>query len=388
MQVAALEQLVQHHGRAAHVVHVACQVLTAGAQVGNQGGAGKDLGHIVQMELDAGFVRNGRNVQRGVGGAAGGRDHGTGVLQGFARHDVARERRIAHHGFHQLLAGAAQQRCAFAEDGGHHAGADRRQAQRFRHHAHGVGGELAGTGAGGGQAGAADGVQLIVRGFTGQHLANGLVGVDHIEVAPVDAGCLPGQGRAAVHKHAGHIAAHHAHHQTGQVLVAGADAEDAVPLVAAHRGLHAVGNQFARNEREAHAGMRHGQAIRHRDHRALVRCAAGGVDAGLGVLRLFAQIQVARAHLATGVEDADVGPRNVLFVLAQRVQKAARGGADGAFDERGGAEFAGWLVVAHGVGIASAGIEMQAVVHLDDFARHAGCTFGQEAGQRGDLLRL
>ena len=132
---------------------------------------------------------------------------------------------------------------------------------------------------------------------------------------------LPRQRRAAMHEHAGHVAADHAHHQARQVLVAGADTEDAIPLVAAHRGFHAVGNQLARDERKAHARMRHGQPVAHRHHRAFVRRAAARVDAHLGVLRLVLQVEVAGAHLAPGMKHADVRARDVVVVLPQRVQE-------------------------------------------------------------------
>jgi hypothetical protein len=154
MQKAAAQQLAQDHLRAADVVHVARQVFAAGAQVADQRRAGKYFGYIVQMESDAGLVRNGGDVQRGVGGTTGGRHDGAGVLQRLARDDVARQGSLAHHRRHQRLGRAAHQRRTFAEHRRHHAGANRRQANGLGHHAHGVGGELARAGASCGQAGA------------------------------------------------------------------------------------------------------------------------------------------------------------------------------------------------------------------------------------------
>jgi hypothetical protein len=342
VQVALLQQLAQDHAGAADVVHVARQVFATGLEVGDQRGAREHGGHVVEVEgwMPASCAMAGMcsaalvepPVAETTAQAFSSAWRVTMSRGSGASPMTAAIKRLARF---------AQQRRALAEHGRHHAGADRRQAQRLADHAHGVGGELARAGARRGQAGARHGVEFIQRRVAGEHPADGLVGVDHVEVGTVRPRALAGQGRAAVHEHAGHIAAHHAHHQAGQVFVAGAHAEDAVPLVAAHRGLHTVGNQLAGDQREAHARVRHGQPVAHRHHRAFVRRAAGGVDAGLGVLGLLAQVQVAGAHLAAGVEHADVGTGDVFVVLPQRVQEAAGAGAQRAIVDRGRTETAG-----------------------------------------------
>jgi hypothetical protein len=131
----------------------------------------------------------------------------------------------------------------------------------------------------------------------------------------------------AVQEDRRHVATHHAHHQARHVLVAAADAENAVPLVAAHGGLDAVGDQLARDEREAHARMRDRQAVGHRHHRTFMRRAAAGIDAGLRMLGLLLQVAVARAHFAAGVDHADVRACDVVVVFAERAQEGARGRA-------------------------------------------------------------
>jgi hypothetical protein len=88
-------------------------------------------------------------------------------------------------------------------------------------------------------------------------------------------------------------------------------------------GLDAVGDQLARDQRKAHARW---AIVRPSDTETTGHScghAAGRVDAGLGVLRLVAQVQVARAHLAAGVEHADVRARQLVVVLAQAQQEAA-----------------------------------------------------------------
>ena len=50
----------------------------------------EDLGDVEKVEFDAAFVSDGRQMQGGVGRAAGGGDHRGGILQRLAGDDVAR----------------------------------------------------------------------------------------------------------------------------------------------------------------------------------------------------------------------------------------------------------------------------------------------------------
>ena len=104
--------------------------------------------------------------------------------------------------------------------------------------------------------------------------------------------------------------------------------------------LHAVGNELTAHERVAHAGVGHAQPVAHAHHRTLVRHAAVGVDAGFGVQRLLAQCQVARTHLAAGMEHAHMRPANLVVVLTERLQKRIRGRAEQAIVDGGGTELA------------------------------------------------
>ena len=81
MQRARLEQCAHHDAGAAHVVEVAREKAAARLQVGNERRAGEHRGHVVQVKANAGLVRDGRQMQRGVGGAAGGRHHRARILE-------------------------------------------------------------------------------------------------------------------------------------------------------------------------------------------------------------------------------------------------------------------------------------------------------------------
>ena len=195
-----------------------------------------------------------------------------------------------------------------------------------------------------------------------------------------------------MHKHAGHIAAHHGHHQAGQVFVAGANGKNSIPLVTTHRGFHAVSNQFTRNQRKAHARMGHGQTVADRDHRALMRHATTGINAGFGVLGLIAQIHVARAHLPAGMKHADVRAGNLFLILAQTMEKTARTGAQSAAMHGGRAK--GNVCVGGGFGRCAVGAVIEGVSGFAGISHSIQSKLkqlalqlaGTQAGQAAELL--
>ena len=64
----------------------------AGLHVGDERRAPRDACEVVEREADAGLVRDGRDVQPGIGGAAGGGDGSAGVFQALLCHQLARQR--------------------------------------------------------------------------------------------------------------------------------------------------------------------------------------------------------------------------------------------------------------------------------------------------------
>jgi hypothetical protein len=287
-------------------------------------------------------VRDGRNVQRDVGGAAGGGDGGGGVLQAPPRDQVARQRAALGQHLHHAAAGAARQRMALAVDRRHGRRPEEGQAQRLGHHAHGVGGELARARAHGHGAAALDGVQLLQRDGAGLVAAHALDGAQHGLLLAV--GRLPWQHGAAVDEDRGHVQPHHGHQRAGQRLVAAAEADQGVVGVAAHGDFHAVGDELARDQAHAHAVVVHRRAVGHRDgvhhHRhaaAFGHAQARAVDLGperLGTGRV----------VAGGADEGDHGLAQVLVVETGGAQEGAVRGAGHAFGDHAGASF-----VQHGV---------------------------------------
>ena len=87
-ELAALEQAFGEETRAAGVLVVLGGVLAAGGEVADEGRALGDAVEVFHGERDVELVRDGDEVQDGVGGAAGGGDGGDGVLDGLAGDDL------------------------------------------------------------------------------------------------------------------------------------------------------------------------------------------------------------------------------------------------------------------------------------------------------------
>ena len=82
VQVAAVEQrLAARRSDAADVVQVLGEIAPARLQIGDQRRAREHRGDVVEREADAGLVRDGRQMQGGIGRAAGRRHDGAGILE-------------------------------------------------------------------------------------------------------------------------------------------------------------------------------------------------------------------------------------------------------------------------------------------------------------------
>src|SRR3546814_18507642 len=75
---------------AAHVEQVLGDIAPAGLEVGDIGRLAEDLAHVHQVEVDPRLGRDRRQVQAGIGRAAGPRADGGGVLERLAGDDFAR----------------------------------------------------------------------------------------------------------------------------------------------------------------------------------------------------------------------------------------------------------------------------------------------------------
>ena len=309
MEIAAVEQRLHQDGNAADLEQVLGDVAPAGLQVGDIGGALEHFGDVVQIELDPALMRDGRQVQAGIGRTAGGGDDHAGVFQRLAGDDVARTD-VALDQLHHGAAGRFGIGVA-ALIGSRSAGrTGQRQAHRFGDAGHRVGGELAAAGSGRRTGDAFQLVQVLAA-----HLA-GAVGADrleHVLNGDVPALVPAGQDRAAIHEDAGHVEADHRHHHAGQRLVAAGQTDQTVVAVAAHRHFDRIGDHFAADQRRLHAGMAHGDAVGDGDGGELARRAATGLDAHLDGLGLAVERDIAGSRLVPAGRDADEGLRDLFL---------------------------------------------------------------------------
>ena len=296
-----VEQRLHHQRNAAGLEQVLGDIAPAGLQVGDVGRALEDFGDVEQVEVDSALVRDGRQMQRRVGGAAGGRHHRRGVFERLASDDVARAD-LPRDQFHDHLARRGAEAVAQIIRGRRAGGVRQGEADRLRHRRHRVGGELRAAGA---RRRAGDLLQLfqVLVGHRADRVFS-----DRLEhVLDGDGLALEGAGqdRAAVDEDRRHVEAAHGHHHAGQGLVAARQADERVVGVTAHRQLDRVGDHLARRQRRLHALVAHGDAVRHRDGAEFARGAPRRRDAFLDGLSLPHQRDVARRGLVPAGRDAD-----------------------------------------------------------------------------------
>ena len=111
--------------------------------------------------------------------------------------------------------------------------------------------------------------------------------------------------RAAVDVDAGHVHPRDRHHAARHVLVAAADHQHAVHPLAVDRGLDAVGDHFARDQRILHAFGAHADAVGDRRHAEDLRHRARFAQRDMARVGERLEPGVARIHRRVAVRDAD-----------------------------------------------------------------------------------
>ncbi len=277
MQEAAVEQGLQHHRHAADLVHVLGEIAAAGFQVGDERRALEHGGDVEDIERNARFVRHRRQMQSGVGRAAGRGDDGSRVLQGLAGDDIARSQPACEE-IHHRLAGQFREPVARLVRRRRAGRAGQRQADRFGDVGHAVGRVLAATGTGRRAGHRFELGQVSVADRSGAVRADCL---EDVEDRDVPAAKAPGQDRPTVKKDRRHVEPQHGHHQARQCLVTPGHPDQRVVAVPAHRQFDRIGDG----------------------------------------LRLTPERDVARGRLVPGGDDADEGLGDVARRQPHRVEK-------------------------------------------------------------------
>ena len=326
---AGVGEALEDHRHAAGGVEVGGDEAAAGLEVGEQRRRPRDPLEVVHRQLDPELVGERDQVQDAVGRAAGGADAGDRVLQRVAGDHLARGDVVGEDPDHQLadFLGDGVLVVVFGRDHRRAAGAD---PQRLEGAGHRVGGELAAAGAG---AGAGDALQLVQ--FLIAHVAR-VVGADRLEdVEDGDVAAVPvaGGDRAAVEQDRGDVEPGQRHRAAGDRLVAGAEGDDRVELVAAGHQLDRVGDHLAADQRGLHPLGAHRHPVGDGDGVELHRRAAGGADALFDVLGQGAEVEVAGHRLGPGVGDPDRRPAEGVVVEPDALHVGARVGAVGAVED-------------------------------------------------------
>ncbi len=303
-------------------------------QIREHGDAFADAREIVNGEFHFRGVRDGEQMQHGVGGTAQRDDHGDGVLEGFFGEDIQRTDALAQH-VHDARAGAT----AVVELGGGNGvlrgTVGQAHAERFDGAGHGVGGVHAAAGAGAGNGALFDLLKFLIGNFVVRVRADGFEHRDDVELARV-AGDAAGQNGAAVDEHGRAIHARDGDERAGHVFIATADGHITVHARATDDGFDGISDDFAGHERIFHAFAAHRDAVGNGDGVENDGFAAVFIRAFLGFQRELVDVHVARGDVAPGGGDADDGLGKIFRLETDRIQHGAGGGAFGAVDEDAG----------------------------------------------------
>ena len=112
--------------------------------------------------------------------------------------------------------------------------------------------------------------------------------------------------------------------QAGNVLVAAADGDETVEAFRTHHGLDGIGDDFARDQRIAHAGRAHRDAVGNRDGVEQHALAARGIGSCRGFARQHVDVHVAWRDIGPGGCDAHLRLAEVRVGEAHGPQHRAR----------------------------------------------------------------
>ena len=144
-----------------------------------------------------------------------------------------------------------------------------------------------------------------------------------------------GRDGTAIKNQSGNIQADQSQDAAGNRFVAADQDDEAVEEIAATDEFDRVGDDFAADQRGAHAVGAHGDAVRNGNRVELQRRAARCADAGAHVLRKFAKMVVARTDFDPGVRYADERLGEIVVLEPGGAKHGASRGAAIAIHESG-----------------------------------------------------
>ena len=287
------------------------------------GSAGVEVVDVVQVDLNAALVGDGREMEHGVGGAAQGHIHDLCIVEGGLGHNVTGPNVLFQqlHHLHTCLLGQPD---AGGVGGGNGAVAPETHADGFRQAVHGVCGIHTGTGAAGGAAVH----DILLHALFVQR--PGMVSaycLEHIAQAGAPSVVqVTGQHGAAGDKNGRDVDTGGGHQEAGDILVAVGDHDQRVKLVGNGHALGGVGNQVTGDQRIPHADMAHGNTVTDGNGGKFNGRAAGHTNAGLDRLGDLVQIHMSGDDLVMGTDNTHQRAVRLLLGIAQSGKQGAVGG--------------------------------------------------------------
>ena len=354
VEEAAVEEHLHHRADAADADKVSHAVFAEWFHVGEEGDAVADGLEVFEGERDLGGVGDGEEVENEIGGTSEREADGDRVFEGLARENIAGLDAFFQHG-HDGGAGALAVLAFLFADGELGAAVGQAHAEGLDRGGHGVGSIHPTAGAGAGDGGGLDVAEAGVGELALGVFADGLEDGDDVERLLFIAvgGGETRENTPAVDEDGGAVEAGDGHHATRHIFVAATDGDEAVEALGGHSGLDGVGDDVAGDEGVAHTLRAHADAVGDGDCVEINGLAASGVDALLRVLAEFAEVDVARRHVAGGRGDGDLGFFEIFVGEADGAQHGAGGGAVMAVDDDGGVRAEGVGGLAHGSGTLS-----------------------------------
>ena len=321
-------ELMHDGGDAARLVEVDHVMLAGRAEFRDVRRAARDLIEERRGQVDAGLVRDGRQMQHRVRRAADAHVDRDGILERLAREDVTRLdvllEQIHHDGARALREQAACARVGRRD----RAIARQAHAEHLGQRVHRVRREESRAGAAARAAFRLELMHLRVRHVARRIFAGRLERLAHTHVAAMEAA---GEHRAAGDDDRRNIEPRRRHEHARHDLVTVRDEDERVKSGSHRDRLDGVGDELAARERVFHARMAHRDAVADTDGRELQRRAAGGRHAELRRLSDLTQMDVARDDLIEGIADADERLLEILLTVAVRMEQRTMRTTRGAF---------------------------------------------------------
>ncbi len=316
-----LGQLVQYRINAASLVQILHVCVTCRSQVADVRGACADLVDHIQVDLDAAFIGNCRQVEHAVGGAAQRHICGQCVLESVCGHDVTGTDVFAVH-IHNCHTSLLCQLDALGVYCRNRAVALETHAQNLSQAVHGVCGVHTGAGTAGGAGIVLELLHILHGEFAGSIRADSFKHAGQTGLFALD---VAGEHRAAADEYGRHVDSCSSHQQTGDILVTVRDHDQGIEVMRQCHALGGICDQVTGHQGILHALVSHGDAVTDCDRRENYRCAAGHGNAHFNGIDDLVDVHVSRYDLVVGRDDADQRPLHLFLGHSQCVEQGTLG---------------------------------------------------------------